>query len=414
MPRFGDAPFRRPPPRSTLRVDFSRERNVIGTIGQVELDSLGPQAFVADFHCVTTWSVKGVAWTGVALADVFAHLGITETMGGYVVAVASDHRRATLVWDDAIAPDVLLATHLNGEALGRRHGGPVRLVAPQHYGYKSLKCLERIDVRSTPPRLGAKEHLRARVALEERHPKLPSGLVKFPYRLLIPPTAAIATRSLKAVDTTSGSTPASNDPRVGTKLANSQHAAPHWIVTTIAADFTLEDAWRIPGEGGPDDFAAFLAVVAARDRNDTDSHVARTLFRIRALLGTWFGWDDADARALPIPGCQETSLADRLPPRLQGSASGTELVSPIFVPIYQTHDEWAAEVSNGTVHAMMHIAWVDQGDGRYCGQMGVYVKPRGRLGAAYMAFIRPFRHRIIYPAMMRQLDRSWQARLNGA
>ena len=202
MPRFTDAPFRRPPPLSTLRVDFSCERNAIGGIGQVELEALGLKNVVEDFHCVTTWSVKGVTWTGVALADVFAHLGISEAMGGFVVAVAADRRRAALVWDDAIAPDVLLATHLNGEPLGRRHGGPVRLVAPQHYGYKSLKCLERIDVRSTRPRSGAKEHLRARVALEERHPKLPSGLVKFPYRLLIPPTAAIAARSLAAVNAT--------------------------------------------------------------------------------------------------------------------------------------------------------------------------------------------------------------------
>ena len=54
-------------------------------------------------------------------------------------------------------------------------------------------------------------------------------------------------------------------------------------------------------------------------------------------------------------------------------------------------DEWAAELSNGTVHAVLHLAWVEQGDGRHRGQMGVYIKPRGKLGATYMALIRPFR-----------------------
>jgi hypothetical protein len=46
----------------------------------------------------------------------------------------------------------------------------------------------------------------------------------------------------------------------------------------------------------------------------------------------------------------------------------------------------------------------------YHGQMGVYVKPRGRFGTAYMALIGPFRHLIVYPALMRQIKRAWDAR----
>jgi len=59
----------------------------------------------------------------------------------------------------------------------------------------------------------------------------------------------------------------------------------------------------------------------------------------------------------------------------------------------------------------MHLAWVEKGEGRYQGQMAVYVKPRGRFGAAYMALIRPFRRRVVYPALMRQIERAWNARL---
>jgi hypothetical protein len=49
-------------------------------------------------------------------------------------------------------------------------------------------------------------------------------------------------------------------------------------------------------------------------------------------------------------------------------------------------------------------------EGRYQGQMAVYVKPRGPLGKGYMALIKPFRYWIVYPALMRQIERAWNAR----
>jgi hypothetical protein len=42
--------------------------------------------------------------------------------------------------------------------------------------------------------------------------------------------------------------------------------------------------------------------------------------------------------------------------------------------------------------------------------MAVYVKPRGLFGQAYMAFIKPFRYLIVYPALERQLTRTWSHR----
>jgi hypothetical protein len=81
-----------------------------------------------------------------------------------------------------------------------------------------------------------------------------------------------------------------------------------------------------------------------------------------------------------------------------------------FVPVYQTETEWAAEISNDTVHGVLHLAWVEQRSGRYRAQMGVYVKPRGRFGELYMMLIGPFRHRIVYPALLRQIGRAWDAR----
>ena len=98
----------------------------------------------------------------------------------------------------------------------------------------------------------------------------------------------------------------------------------------------------------------------------------------------------------------------RLPDDLAGTAGGARFGS-LFVPVYRTDREFAAEVSNRTVHAIMHLTWIDTGHGRYQGQMAVYVKPRGRLGRQYMAFIAPFRHWVVYPALLRQIERGWLA-----
>ena len=65
-------------------------------------------------------------------------------------------------------------------------------------------------------------------------------------------------------------------------------------------------------------------------------------------------------------------------------------------------NEAAAEISNRTVHGVVHLGWVDRGEGRYQGEMAVYVKPRGAFGKGYMLLIKPFRHLIVYPAMLRE------------
>ncbi len=126
-----------------------------------------------------------------------ASVGIVSAPARYLVARSGDRRKAAFLWDDAVAADVIVATHLDGAPLDARHGAPLRLVSPSQYGYKSLKHLVSIDFRATEPRVTSKEHLRARVALEERHPRLPSWVVRLPYRMLIAPTVLVAERSLR-------------------------------------------------------------------------------------------------------------------------------------------------------------------------------------------------------------------------
>ncbi|MEU4427104.1 molybdopterin-dependent oxidoreductase [Actinoplanes sp. NPDC024001] len=197
MPRFTDLPHL-PPPAMPIepRLEIRNEGELVAVVTAADLEALGPRDHPADFHCVTTWSVTGLIWTGVPLREVLASVGMSEAPAPYLVARAGDRRKAAFTWEDAVADDVLLATRLNGAALGDRHGAPLRLVAPRQYGHKSVKHLIAIDFRAEQPRVMSKEHLRARVAFEERHPRLPSPVVRLPYRLSIGPTAYLAERSL--------------------------------------------------------------------------------------------------------------------------------------------------------------------------------------------------------------------------
>jgi hypothetical protein len=193
------------------------------------------------------------------------------------------------------------------------------------------------------------------------------------------------------------------------RLPNSEHESRPWRISEIVPDFRLEDVWSLPASGGAGDFATLLEVMGSLDPKDS-SPATRLLFSIRLRVGGWLGWDDT-ATELPIPADAETTLQARLPADLRGTAGDLRLLSPSFTPLYRTDDEWAAELSNRTVHGVLHLAWIEKAAGRYQGQMGVYVKPRGRLGLAYMAAIAPFRHRVVYPALMRQIEQAWNARI---
>jgi hypothetical protein len=194
------------------------------------------------------------------------------------------------------------------------------------------------------------------------------------------------------------------------RLPNSEHESHRWRIAEIAPDFRLEDAWALPAEGGADEFPALVEVMASLDPTSGAPLVVRLLFGVRLAIGRVLGWDD-DTEQRPIPGNAETTLHGRLPPDLRGSAAGPRLRTTSFTPLYRTEDEWVAELSNRTVHGLLQLVWVERGDGLWRGQMGVYVKPRGRLGELYMAAIAPFRHRIVYPALMAQIERAWNQRI---
>lgn len=189
-----------------------------------------------------------------------------------------------------------------------------------------------------------------------------------------------------------------------------------WVIADIVHDFDAEDVWALPIEGGPDDFPAVIDLMGSMDFPASAPLPVRLLWEVRDVLGRLFGLGrvstSADEAGVwpPVPGTGERSLTERLPEELRGTATDSRLKEKPFRPLYLTATEFAEEISNRTMYGVMHLAWVDQGDGRYQGQMTVYVKPRGAIGKAYMALIKPFRYAIVYPALMRYLERTWARR----
>jgi hypothetical protein len=185
------------------------------------------------------------------------------------------------------------------------------------------------------------------------------------------------------------------------RLPDSAHTSRPWRIHEIAPDFGLEDVWEVPGTGGPDDFPRLVQGLAAADPSQSPSGAIRALFAIRWKLGALLAWDGPDTGL----GSRVPTLRDRLPADLRDGPSGPDFEALPFSSLYLTDDEFAAEIANRTMHGVMHIGRVRDETGGFRAHMAVLVKPNGLLGAGYMAAIRPFRQLIVYPAMMRGIER---------
>jgi hypothetical protein len=146
-------------------------------------------------------------------------------------------------------------------------------------------------------------------------------------------------------------------------------------------------------------------MIASQDPSHSSSGAVRTLFAMRWKIGELLGWDGAESGL----GSRVPTLRRRLPDELRETAV-PEFDALPFTSLYLLEDEFAAEIANRTMHGVMHIGRVADPGGGCRAQMAVLVKPNGLLGNAYMAAIRPFRHLIVYPALMREAGLEWKAR----
>ena len=134
------------------RVDPASWRlRVWGEVAQpLELDWAGFEALprrevLCDIHCVTTWSRYDNLFAGVPVQEVL-RLARPTAAARFVLVHASPDFTTNLPLADLDREANLLATHHNGEALTPEHGGPVRLVVPHLYFWKSAKWVTGLEL----------------------------------------------------------------------------------------------------------------------------------------------------------------------------------------------------------------------------------------------------------------------------
>ncbi|WP_343063332.1 molybdopterin-dependent oxidoreductase [Halobacillus locisalis] len=111
-----------------------------------EFVNLSREVQVSNFYCVTGWSVYDVTWEGIKLKDLLdqavIHSNATHVKFYSQDGVYTD----SLTIDQAMQEDVMVAMLIDGQLIPNRNGGPVRLIVPKMYAYKSVKWLNRIEL----------------------------------------------------------------------------------------------------------------------------------------------------------------------------------------------------------------------------------------------------------------------------
>jgi len=182
----------------TLREAF-REREVTATLQCAGNRRAGLVA-VRDIPGEAPWGpgATGTAtWTGVALADVLSVAGVADTAthvgfeGADLSPEAKPSQRfgGSIPLDKALRREVLLAWAMNGEPLTPVHGAPLRVVVPGYIGARSVKWLERIELRAEPWE-GYFQNVVYRLLPEDEQPApgagMPLGLVALNSDVLSP------------------------------------------------------------------------------------------------------------------------------------------------------------------------------------------------------------------------------------
>jgi hypothetical protein len=203
---------------------------------------------------------------------------------------------------------------------------------------------------------------------------------------------------------------------------NKSHYSQPWKVHEIAQDFILLDVWEYPilADSSKDqNFFFFLKMILHPPPEiinrsvSIKSWAARLLIFLRMYLGKILGLDK-NINILPIPGCQEISIKERLSAEdRKRSLALSELGisdsdNKTWRIVYLYEDEMLTELSIGIVHVLMHMGWVHKSGNFFTARLAVYAKPRGMIGNLYMKLIMPFRRAIIYPALMENVRNTWE------
>ena len=139
-----------------IRPDVTTQNWQLRVFGLVEnelnLDWTAFQALtqvtdVSDFHCVTRWSQLDMDWQGVRAQDILA-IAMPLDQAKFATLHSYDGYTTNVPLEVLLDNDVIVAHSVLGQALSREHGGPVRMVVPKRYAWKSAKWLKAIELHA--------------------------------------------------------------------------------------------------------------------------------------------------------------------------------------------------------------------------------------------------------------------------
>lgn len=139
----GSVPYHSHPPDWDFRITGLVDAPVRWTYDEFRAQPI--TRVTCDIHCVTTWTKLGTVWEGVAVAPLLRSLGLTEG-ASHVIAHSEEGYTANVPLERLMADDVLLAYRFDDRELEPIHGGPLRLLVPSLYFWKSAKWLRGLEV----------------------------------------------------------------------------------------------------------------------------------------------------------------------------------------------------------------------------------------------------------------------------
>lgn len=100
--------------------------------------------FTQDFHCVTRWSKLDVQWTGIKVSDWIGHIEVASE-ATHVMEHCYGGYTTNLTLEEFLHEDNFFGFKLFDEPLDAEHGGPMRLIVPHLYAWKSAKWINGIE-----------------------------------------------------------------------------------------------------------------------------------------------------------------------------------------------------------------------------------------------------------------------------
>ena len=186
------------------------------------------------------------------------------------------------------------------------------------------------------------------------------------------------------------------------------HLSQPWQAHDIVGGFRIEDIWHLPIHIKPNTPINNIlhTFVEAINQVGTKGFVG-LLFKFRNWLGRLFNWEDQSIETHNLaPGVLKKRFAAQTQTAVEELPKGG---FGHFDLVYELDQEVMLEIENKTVQAAIHLAKVVE-DQEANAQMTIYVKPNGLFGQVYMLIIKPFRHWIVYPALLKLLARQWNSK----